>query len=73
MKTIVIEHSDIIDIDSDTSMPKQQTKGDLLIFADKIVYMRHTDTDTGLIRMVTGVDINIRKNRFNSILNELNV
>jgi hypothetical protein len=56
--TIRIPASDVIDVFADKSKQHVET-GDVIIFVNKIIYMRHTATGDGLIRTETGVDITI--------------
>ena len=66
MKTIKIPSDAILDLSTDGS--KVQFSGDVVVFLDKIVYMRSTTTGDGLLRMVTGVDININKQWYDKVV-----
>jgi len=69
MKTIKIPSNAIVDLctESYTNHVTHHT-GDVIIFLDKIAYMRNTALNTGLLRMVTGVDININEEWYNKVV-----
>ena len=62
MRKIKIPAEAVIDLCShENPKPVEQKKGSLILFLDKIVYMRDTDLDYGLLRVDTGVDITVSK------------
>lgn len=68
MKTIKIPSNAILDLSTDNPMPHYSIEtGDVIVFLDKIAYMRNTAQGTGLLRMVTGVDINVSKEWYDKI------
>jgi len=69
MKTIKIPSNAIVDLctESPTNHVTHHT-GDVIIFLEKIAYMRNTALNTGLLRMVTGVDININEEWYNKVV-----
>ena len=69
MKTIVIPSDAVLDLSTDS--PKNHTTqatGDVIVFLDKIAYMRNTAHNTGLLRMVTGVDINVNQEWYEKVV-----
>jgi len=69
MKTIKIPSKAIVDLCTENPINHvtHQT-GDVIIFLDKIAYMRNTALNTGLLRMVTGVDINVNEEWYNKVV-----
>ena len=71
MKTITIPAEAVIDLTSRDEKGVIQATGDVIVFLDHIVYMRNTNDAQGLLRMNTGVDIEISKDWFDKVVEEL--
>jgi hypothetical protein len=68
MKTIVIPSDAVLDLSTDSPQTHTQVTGDVIVFLDKIAYMRNTAHNTGLLRMVTGVDINVSREWYEKVV-----
>jgi hypothetical protein len=66
MKTIKIPSEAILDLSTEGSVTPDT--GDVIVFLDKISYMRTNSSGHGLIRMMTGVDINIKREFYEKIV-----
>jgi hypothetical protein len=69
MKTMKIPSEAILDLSTDIPAAHcTKETGDVIVFLDKIAYMRNTAQGTGLLRMVTGVDINVNKEWYDKVV-----
>ena len=66
MKNITIPAGSIIDFAASGTYCHET--GDVIVFLDKIAYMRQTTTGHGLLRMVTGVDITVDKESYDKVV-----
>jgi hypothetical protein len=65
---IKIPSEAILDLSTDNiRVHSTNESGDVIVFLDKIAYMRNTAQGTGLLRMVTGVDINVNKEWYEKV------
>jgi|APCry1669188910_1035180.scaffolds.fasta_scaffold387037_1 hypothetical protein len=60
---IKIPAESIVDLMATGTTTAKET-GDMIIFLDKIAYMRKLTTGDGLFRMVTGVDITVKPDMY---------
>lgn len=73
MKTMKIPSSAIIDLSTDAPISHAtHDTGDVIVFLDKISYMRNTYNNAGLLRMVTGVDITVKKEWYDKVVEAIN-
>ena len=69
MRTIKIPAEAVIDLCSyENPKPVEQKKGELILFLDKIVYMRNTDLGYGLVRVITDVDITLTTEWYDKVV-----
>ena len=64
-----IPSSAVVDLSiNPNERPVEQNTGELILFFDKIVYMRNTDLGYGLVRVITGVDITLTTEWYNKVV-----
>jgi hypothetical protein len=61
-----IPAASIIDLMATGATTAKET-GDMIIFLDKIAYMRKLTSGNGLFRMVTGVDITVKPEMYEEV------